>query len=122
MHKNKIYRNLLNEKMSSVSEDFWCAGWYTGIEYHLWGAIEHYRNGRESFYGNENAEVLELLSQEADGWWVYTKHDGEQFVELPEWIKLYEEWKSTHEDVYNWLEKEEYLRRMRARFESLKKH
>lgn len=63
------YARLLYQKMSSISEDFWCAGWMRGNEYMLWsilhGDMHNYGWGRAPY---EDLEELRALSAQAGGW------------------------------------------------------
>lgn len=70
--------------MTGLSEELWCAGWISGLEHSLWHARER---GSAPFGMGEitqrQCDLLRLLSDEADGWWVWD--DGAHFVFLDDW-------------------------------------
>src|ERR1051325_11236160 len=74
--------------MSGISEEYWCAGWLTGLEFDLWNAQA------DSGYGHgtvtkRQAMLLRLLSEECDGWWHWKEGaDNPQFVSLGEWREI----------------------------------
>lgn len=71
--------------MTGISEEFWCAGWMSGLEYDLWEAADgkHYGQGQIT---KRTAALLRLLSEECDGWWYYA-HNGPKFVSRADWRK-----------------------------------
>jgi hypothetical protein len=73
--------------MTGISEERWCAGWLSNLEFILWRA----RNGEPSGFevGSatpRQAELLRLLSEEAGGWWVY-EEAGPVFLPMDEWLR-----------------------------------
>lgn len=107
--------------MREISEDSWCAGWMSGLEYELWEAVLEAK-GRplveQQSWGGENAvrpveegeaghamalyglspiadhEAKELLRLHlaAGGWWVWDAVlIGEKFVSTEQWRDLYAE-------------------------------
>lgn len=81
--------------MKGISEEFWCAGWMSGLEYDLWAAEagKHYGQG---VITERQATLLRLLSEEADGWWYWRGNDGPKFVRLDKWR---EKLKAAHDKV-----------------------
>jgi hypothetical protein len=39
LDEQAITAGLLRKLMSGISEDYWCAGWLSGLEYTLWDAV-----------------------------------------------------------------------------------
>jgi len=90
----------LQETMSDISEDCYCAGWLIGLEYALWGAMQ---DGNLRFgLGEIDVEKLRRcgqLAQELGGWIVWVDdHDlpgtrsqewGNRFVPMAEWLEMY---------------------------------
>jgi len=78
----------LRDVMSDISEDCYCAGWLTGLEFMLWGAVVggepfHFGMGRV-----ESSDIAELrrLSEKCGGWWRFDDEHGEVFVPIDEWL------------------------------------
>lgn len=70
--------------MTGISEEFWAAGWMSGLEYSLWVAVE----GGSRRYGmgelsERQVQLLRLLAEEAEGWWIW--EGGPKFIPLMEW-------------------------------------
>jgi hypothetical protein len=88
------FARLLYEKMSAISEDFWCAGWLSGNEYALWEIL----HGDQHDYGfgvvdYEDLDELRVLSQHANGW-IWTGRGREhapQLVPFTQWRALFAE-------------------------------
>jgi hypothetical protein len=72
--------------MTGISEEFWCAGWMSGLEYDLWlaEAGKHYGQGQLT---ERQATLLKLLSEESGGWWRWDKDKGPKFIRLDAWRK-----------------------------------
>lgn len=73
--------------MTGISEEFWAAGWMSGLEFSLWRAA----NGGERGYGmgkisDRQATLLKLLSDEAEGWWIYEDSIGPRFLSMKAWL------------------------------------
>lgn len=77
--------------MTGISEECWAVGWMNGsgwmnnLEHYLWRVAQ----GGERGYGMQTiterqATLLKLLSEEADGWWVWDD-DGPRFISLTAW-------------------------------------
>lgn len=73
--------------MTGISEENWCAGWLSGLEYELWRFATGERTG--SFGMNQiterQATLLRLLSEECNGWWIYQDTAGPKFIRLEWW-------------------------------------
>jgi hypothetical protein len=70
--------------MSGISEEHWCAGWLTDLEFRLWDAqAGKYGQG---VITERQVKLLRLLSEECEGWW-HWKEDAEnpEFISLAEW-------------------------------------
>lgn len=72
--------------MKGISEEFWCAGWMSGMEYDLWRAEAGKRWGQGSLTERQ-ATLLRLLSEECGGWWYWNENDGPKFIRTQEWVK-----------------------------------
>lgn len=68
--------------MLGISEEFWCAGWMTGLEHDLWEAPAGKSYGMGTI-SERQATLLKLLSEECDGWWWW--NDGPKFIRLDTW-------------------------------------
>lgn len=69
--------------MTGISEEHWCAGWMTGLEYNLWGAAEGDQIGKSRITARQ-ATLLKLLAEEADGWWLW-HNDEPTFFDSHAW-------------------------------------
>jgi len=87
--------------MSDISEACYFAGWMSGLEFAIWGAMQDgdLRYGT----GEMDAEQLErcrTLAKELDGWVIWFDDDydesmpveewGPRFVSMSEWLKIYD--------------------------------
>lgn len=75
----------LQELMSEISEECYCASWLSGLEFDLWRAVEE--GPRPYGQGDitaANVAELRRLSDACGGWW----HD-ERFVTLDKWRAVY---------------------------------
>lgn len=81
----------LAEAMSDISEDHVCAGWEGGLEYRLWAMVIG-EGTREFGFGNVAPSKLLPLAIAAKnlGGWVAWLGDGEAFVPMVKWAKMYE--------------------------------
>lgn len=72
--------------MTGISEELWAAAWLSDLEFALWDAIQNNDPKLGTRVVTERqAALLKLLSEEADGWWVWSDNDGPRFVSLKEW-------------------------------------
>lgn len=88
----RLCAGLLARFMSDLSEDYWGAGWLTGLEFELWTAV---REGA-SRVGQANAARLRYLSSKCGGWIVWAG-TGLRYVPLEEWRTRYDEWRDGRE-------------------------
>jgi hypothetical protein len=63
-----ITAGLLRKLMSGISEDYWCAGWLSGLEYTLWDAVT---GKRKNVCSSEEIEQLKYLSEKSGGWIIW---------------------------------------------------
>ncbi|MCW2240791.1 hypothetical protein [Azospirillum canadense] len=81
----------LRHLMEEISEDCWCAGWLSGMEYDLWSMVQ----GGPRDYGVSEVsqgEVGQLiaLSQQTGGWWHRPKGaDDAVSISLDDWKALF---------------------------------
>ena len=100
--KDRDIAMALRDKMSNISESYWCAGWLTGLEYSLWYILEHaadptlsadsqYKNfGMSSLLDDEIAS-LNSLRQKAGGWWFWSEEAQQEiFITTDEFKLMYE--------------------------------
>jgi hypothetical protein len=81
--------------MSGISEDYWCAGWLSGLEYILWDAGT---GKRKNVCTSEEIEQLRYLSEKSGGWIIWDEQlKDERFVPMDEWLRLYEAKRHRHE-------------------------
>ena len=73
--------------MTGISEQFYAAGWESGLEFSLWrmvcGGARDYGLGEIS---ERQVQLLRLLSEEAGGWWAWDEERGEHFMNRKEWL------------------------------------
>lgn len=84
-------KEVLAELMSEISEDCWCAGWLSGLEFDLWEMVQ---GGPRRFgmgeVSEEDVQRLRVLSNECGGWIVWNMDKGDtSFVPLAEWEAIY---------------------------------
>ncbi len=75
--------------MTGMSEEFWCAGWMSGMEYSLWRVEPDMQWGQGTVSGRQ-ADLLRLLHEECDGWWAWTGDGpdaGPRFFRTAEWLE-----------------------------------
>lgn len=74
--------------MSEMSEELYCAGWMSGIEYTLWSYVV----GNPGPGLAAEVEQLRRLAALAGGWWAWSKDaQRETFVPMAEWLEMYTE-------------------------------
>ena len=89
----------LADYMSVLSEECWCAGWLTGLEYALWSIVQSGTTYGQSWGQSEVSAVemaeLKRLSELVGGWIFWnpgapTVDDCPTFIPMDEWLKKYE--------------------------------
>jgi hypothetical protein len=83
--------NHLFNLMSEASESHWAAGWIIGTEVALWKAIQQYPQPLQWGMGPialDTVRKLHDLALAVDGWWEWAD-DGQRFVPLHEWERIY---------------------------------
>lgn len=68
--------------MTGISEENWCAGWMSGIEFDLWEVVAGKSYG-QGVITDRQARLLRDLSDECDGWWYW--QDGPKFIRREAW-------------------------------------
>jgi len=92
-------RELLRLKMREISEDYWCAGWFVGLEYELWdfvsGVTDTYGTYLSRNLDGDDRDSLIELANDAGGWYYWSDEagHGEQFASMDRWLTMYEEYK-----------------------------
>lgn len=87
----QIAAALLGRVMADLSEDYWCAGWMSDLEYALWSATH---GGRSPFTRSDLAQV-KYLSSKCGGWIVW--HDAapwRRYVPLSVWEPMFAQWQT----------------------------
>jgi hypothetical protein len=83
---------ILADQLERISERFWCAGWMDGLEYDIWRIANS--GGGEYGFGEiepDYAADLIALADKAGGWWAWDDEKGDiRFVEMDEWLEMYE--------------------------------
>ena len=96
MDEQKITAGLLRKLMSWISEEYWCAGWLSGLEYVLWDALTGRQKGACS---PEEIEELKYLSEKCGGWIIWDEQaKDERLVPREEWLRLYEANRHKHSE------------------------
>jgi len=84
----------LENEMSRISQQLYCAGWIGDNEYLLWATIV----GDSDVYSEADPDSLEQcksLNAILDGWIHYNLDSGKpEFVTMKDWKKLYRAWSS----------------------------
>ena len=80
-------RHKLLHLMQSIFEDGYRAGWMPGYENKIWLALlqgpSHFG---QTYIDQATIDQLKLLSQQANGWWIYDEQLNElSFIALPAW-------------------------------------
>jgi hypothetical protein len=89
----------LQQLMSDISEEYYCAGWLHGLEFDLWAMLQ----GSSLRFGlgevsKDEVSQLRALSEQSGGWWRWDAKDGEIFVTTDEWQKYLDEKKAASAD------------------------
>lgn len=71
--------------MTGISEEYWCAGLMSGMQYDLWHVEAGWRYGR-GVISERQASLLRLLHEECDGWWVWSGSYGPKFLRTTAWL------------------------------------
>jgi hypothetical protein len=87
--KQQALANLI----SDISEDCYCAGWMSGIEYELWALLVDPTTKRDrgmSRVEDDDIATLREISNEIGGWIYWDDDDGKRFCPIGEWLVRYE--------------------------------
>lgn len=84
----------LADYMSELSEEAYCAGWMSGLEYVLWYGVQ---TGPMS-YGrlditDEHIKRMRMLCDQCGGWIVFDDVHEETWVPTHRWESMYAAWK-----------------------------
>lgn len=74
--------------MTGISEDLYCAGWMSGLEFSMWRAANSptdFQFGMGAVLERQR-RLLRDLADEARGWWVWEDSTGPRFIALDVWI------------------------------------
>ena len=86
-------RKRLLSLMSEISEDHYCAGWLSGLEYSLWQAVLQYPQPYEFGFGpieEENVAELKDLAEELQEWAVWDDGElSEKLIPLADWQRIF---------------------------------
>jgi hypothetical protein len=89
----ELARDTLLRMMREISEDCWCAGWLTDLEFTLWSAVT--TGKMESGWGvEEERDLLRMkyLHELTGGWWIWASGEQrERFVPMDEWLAILSE-------------------------------
>ncbi len=90
--RNDAIARALEDLMSDISEEYYCAGWLIGLEFTLWSMLEG--GSREFGMGvvtEDEVKRLRELSEQCGGWWWGGETDDDvcRFVTLEEWAEIY---------------------------------
>lgn len=91
----QIAAAILGRVMGDLSQDCWCAGWLTDLEFHLWAAA----HGARSQFTRSDLAQLKYLSAKCDGWIVW--HEAapwRRYVPLSAWEPMFAEWQNRPRD------------------------
>lgn len=94
----------LLELMHAISEEEFCAGWYSDLEFDLWSVVCGDASPGRFGLPHVDCSLLAVLAAECDGWWVHVSTvgrawgdgtvPGRVFLPMTEWRKLYDEHKA----------------------------
>ncbi len=87
--KKVVSPNALQTYMSTLSEDYWCAGWLVDLEYELWHEIIT----GPRFLRKEEVLHLAELAMMLDTWYEWNQPIG-----LVDWDAKYQKWLLSNPD------------------------
>lgn len=86
-----LARDTLFRMMADISEDCWCAGWLSDLEFTLWEALT--TGGIESGWcmvEERDLTRMKYLQKIAGGWWIWPLgEDRQRFVATEEWLAIF---------------------------------
>jgi hypothetical protein len=76
--------------MQTISEDHYCAGWLTNLEFRIWARVTGDDVSRFglSALSEHTIQQLRDFSEHAGGWWIWRDQEN-VFIPLNEWCALY---------------------------------
>lgn len=95
---DKPFGRLVN-MMSDLSEEYICAGWLSGCEFHIWKLTNKPGKWGSGLWSvditEEIASTLLELSKQCGGWPAWNEEKGGvELVPIDNWIQRFEIWKS----------------------------
>jgi hypothetical protein len=87
--KDRVAATMLASEISRISEETFCAGWLSGIEFCVWDLVQG--KGVGISVDAERLAVLRKLHEESGGWWHWPGSlPNRKFVTAEEWKEIYE--------------------------------
>lgn len=93
--------------LAYLSEERWCAGWASDLEFTLGEHVLKCRagiglfpeEGSDGTHWARDAQALSWLAEQAGGWWRWPKDGSEPaFVALKDWQRIFEEHRQSTDD------------------------
>ena len=90
-----VLQRALADVMSEISENTYCAGWMSDLEFELWEALNR-ADGTDVGYRLTAGEIerLRQLSEMCGGWIVWKSGRCQTFVPFTEWKSRFAAWSS----------------------------
>ena|SRR6266508_2586202 len=86
----RIAAEILQRLMSDISEETWCAGWLSDLEYLLWDVVV---GERPDWCDPEIPKQLRFLSDRCGGWIVWDRARGQEYLPLNAWLSRHASWR-----------------------------
>jgi hypothetical protein len=88
--------------MSDISEASYSAGWMLGLEFALWHLLVSGKKKHGRYVLSDDARrTLSSLSSKCGGWIVFDLKDGEIFISLEDWQRIFAAEASKHLSRYD---------------------
>lgn len=98
----KVLIKILEHEMSRISEECYCAGWMSGLEFSLWAILQGDQANTygQSFLTDDDLAILRELSSALNGWVYWNeKTDETTFIPMEEWLALYSEQQKLQQEL-----------------------
>ncbi len=94
--REDLAEELLLSKMEEYSEGFFCAGWFSGLEFDLWQAADLGLPNKTQKHEVTLSRKLRALGRIAGGWWVIEDEtcpdeDSPFFIPVERWNQILSE-------------------------------